>query len=254
VRRALRILRFERAVTDLERSVAFYVGALGFEAPAILAGGTQVWLRRRADTLVLQAGGAAEDVVACDQAFQHIALPVADMDAALAQLRNFAPRTIGTGGPQHLPASSGGVTALKFCDPDGHPVEFLCFPDGRTGGIDHSAIVVADAARSIAFYRERLGLQLTARQTNSGPEQDRLDGLNHVQVDVAALAPEAGSPHLELLGYRVPDVRPRRPRAWPATRIVWEVDDDHTPELIHDPDGHAHHLLPRPRTATQPQE
>jgi catechol 2,3-dioxygenase-like lactoylglutathione lyase family enzyme len=252
MRRALRILRFERAVTDLGRAVAFYVGALGFEASGGSADQTRVWLRRGADTLVLQAGGAAEDVVACDQAFQHIALPVADMDAALARLQAFAPRMIGTGGPQLLPASSGGVTALKFFDPDGHPVEFLSFPDGRTGGIDHSAIVVSDTARSIAFYRERLGLQLAARQTNAGPEQDRLDGLSHVQVDVVALAPEAGSPHLELLGYRVPAVRPRRPRSWPATRIVWEVDDAHTPELVHDPDGHA--LLLLPRSATQHQE
>jgi len=245
MRRALRIQRFERTVTDLERSAAFYIGALGFVAPAAPADVTQVTLRRGTDTLVLQSGGAPEDVAACDQGFQHLALPVADMDAALAQLSNFAPRMITSGGPQHLPASSGGVTALKFYDPDGHPVEFLRFPDGRPGGIDHSAIVVADADRSIAFYRARLGLQLTARQTNTGPEQDRLDGLTHVQVDVAALAPEAGPPHLELLGYHVPPVRPRRPRAWPATRIVWEVDDAHTPELLHDPDGHALLLLPR---------
>jgi catechol 2,3-dioxygenase-like lactoylglutathione lyase family enzyme len=245
MRRALQILRFERTVSDLGRSVAFYVGALGFAAPNVPAEGAQATLRRGAETLVLQAGGTNEDVVACDQGFQHLALPVADIDAALAQLQGFAPRMISTGGPQHLPASSGGVTALKFCDPDGHPLEFLRFADGRSGGIDHSAIVVADAERSIAFYRERLALQLTARQTNTGPEQDRLDGLSHVQVDVVALAPEAGSPHLELLGYRVPAVRPRRPRAWPATRIVWEVDDAHTPELVHDPDGHALLLLPR---------
>jgi catechol 2,3-dioxygenase-like lactoylglutathione lyase family enzyme len=246
-------MRFERAVTDLQRSLAFYVGGLGFQAPAG-AGGTQVSLRRGGDTLVLQEGGATEDATACDQGFQHIALPVTKMDDAVAALTSFAPRTISMGGPQRLPDSSGGVTAFKFCDPDGHPVEFLQFPDDRSGGVDHSAIVVADSEASIAFYRERLGLQVTARQTNAGPEQDRLDGLTHVQVDVVALAAAAGSPHLELLGYRVPAVRPRRPRARPATRIVLEVDDDHTPELVHDPDGHALLLLPRTRLSPHHQE
>jgi catechol 2,3-dioxygenase-like lactoylglutathione lyase family enzyme len=251
MRRALRILRFERAVTDLGRSVAFYKDALGFAAPTAEVEGNRVLLHREGDTLVLHEGGAAEEAVACDQGFQHLALPVTDMAAAWAQLISYAPRMISLGGPQRLPAASGGVTALKFCDPDGHPLEFLGFPDGRSGGIDHSAIVVSSAERSIAFYRERLGLQVTARQTNAGPEQDRLDGLSHVQVDVVALAPEGGSAHLELLGYRVPEVRPRRPRAVPATRIVLEVDDSHTPELVHDPDGHALLLLPRGHAGEQ---
>lgn len=30
-----------------------------------------------------------------------------------------------------LPESSGGVTAFKFRDPDGHPLELLAFPDGK---------------------------------------------------------------------------------------------------------------------------
>ena len=79
---------------------------------------------------------------------------------------------ISIDGPQRLPASSGGVSAFKFRDPDGHPLELLAFPDGawpahwqaRSNGdlalgIDHSAISVSDSARSIAFY-EALGLRV----------------------------------------------------------------------------------------------
>ena len=40
--------------------------------------------------------------------------------------------TISTDGPQLLPASSGGVTAYKFRDPEGHPLELIAFPPGRT--------------------------------------------------------------------------------------------------------------------------
>jgi hypothetical protein len=53
------------------------------------------------------------------------------------------------------------VTAFKFRDHDGHPLELLAFPEGRvpgpgrtangTGpflGVDHTAIAVRDTARS----------------------------------------------------------------------------------------------------------
>jgi Glyoxalase/Bleomycin resistance protein/Dioxygenase superfamily len=70
-------------------------------------------------------------------------------------------------GPQRL---LSGIVAFKFRDPD--LLELIQFPrpDLRTeGGIDHSAISVADAERSIAFYAERLGLSLQSRQVNRGP-------------------------------------------------------------------------------------
>jgi catechol 2,3-dioxygenase-like lactoylglutathione lyase family enzyme len=106
------------------------------------------------------------------------------------------------------------VTAFKFRDPEGHPLELLGFADGSTPvrwqrrsanrflGIDHSAISVADTARSIAFYQP-LGLTVTGGSTNIGPEQQRLDGVSQADVDVTTLAlPTAPSPHIELLRYR----------------------------------------------------
>ena len=50
--------------------------------------------------------------------FQHLALVVTDMADAYGRLHDGAP--ISLGGPQRLPASSGGVQAFKFRDPDGH--------------------------------------------------------------------------------------------------------------------------------------
>jgi catechol 2,3-dioxygenase-like lactoylglutathione lyase family enzyme len=235
LRRALRVSRIERAVRVLGRSVAFYEGALGFCAEAVGAG--EALLRRGKETLVLREGGVEEDVPACDQGFQHIALPVSDMAAAMARLHAFAPRMISLGGAQALPESSGGVIAVKFRDPDGHPVEFLQFPDGRAGGIDHSAIVVADVERSVSFYMAFLGLRVAARQVNRGIEQDRLDGLVGVEVEVVALQPEQASPHVELLGYRVPPVSRRQPAPGFSTRLVFEVDGG-ARQVAHDPDGH----------------
>ena len=186
--------------------------------------------------------------------FQHFALVVPDMRAACARLGEVA--AISHGGPQWLPASSGGVCAFKFRDPDGHPLEFLQFPadrvparwqgsaagsGGAAMGIDHSAISVRDADRSAAFYAAR-GLTAGARSLNEGPEQQRLDGLTDVRVDVVPMAPLEGGAHLELLGYRVPAGEAGaglQPNDVAATRLVWRGA---RPSLCRDPDGHLHQI------------
>jgi len=150
-----------------------------------------------------------------DPSFQHFAIVVSDMAAAYAKLQALHNWTaISTDGPQFLPPSSGGVTAFKFRDSEGHPLEMVAFAPGtapghwaiRSGklflGIDHSAISVADTGRSIAFYG-RLGLTRTASSLNVGREQERLDNLLGAVVEVTALAPPVQAvPHVELLCYR----------------------------------------------------
>ena len=187
--------------------------------------------------------------------FQHCAISTDDIREAYERLRCFRFTPISRNGPQALP---GGVAAFKFRDPDGHPLELIQFPrpDPLTrGGIDHSAICVADPNRSIAFYAARLGLAVQARQVNRGPAQDALDALDETTVDVIALAPAASaSPHVELLGYRHPRGRPAlpfNPCDIAASRLVFSVGigaaEQHAPaspsepsaELFHDPDGHA---------------
>ena len=114
-----------------------------------------------------RAGSIRDAASASDLCFQHFAIVVADMALAYRRLCSVSGWTaISIDGPQRLPPSSGGVSAFKFRDPDGHPLELLAFPDGRWPaqwrarsngdlalGIDHSAISVSDSARSIAFYQ-----------------------------------------------------------------------------------------------------
>ena len=257
-----RLLRIELTVSELTRAERFYVEALGFRSlrredvtpdEAAFLGARrvrQVVLQRGQQTLVLQAFrpegyGYPADALACDQLFQHFALPVPSMEAAYARLLALAPTPISMAGPQQLPQASGGAVAFKFRDPDGHPLELIEFADRHGDGIDHSAIAVADAARSIAFYRDQLGLRVASRQTNTGIEQDRLDGLDHAVVDVVGLAPSVATPHVELLGYRSHRSRPaapHQPNDIAATRLVMEVADLPTEaggrQLIRDPDGH----------------
>ncbi len=264
--RAARLLRVELTVAELTPAENFYVDALGFTSlgrsdvdpgTAALLGADrvrQVLLRRGGQLLALQAfrpAGAPypADAIACDQVFQHIALPVPDMRLAYARLLPFSAAPISGDGPQQLPEASGGAVAYKFRDPDGHPLELIEFPDHHGDGIDHSAIAVTDAERSIAFYCGELGLTVAARQTNTGPEQDALDGLQGARVDVVALQPGQATPHIELLAYRAPPGRPAgpsRPRDVAAARLVLEAGGlpDGQPRLAHDPDGHALVLLP----------
>jgi catechol 2,3-dioxygenase-like lactoylglutathione lyase family enzyme len=192
-----------------------------------------------------------------DVRFQHFAIVVADMDRAferLSQSRGWS--AISTGGPQRLPQSSGGVTAFKFRDPDGHPLELLSFPAGHIPapwrnidprrlflGVDHSAIGIADAARSIEYYT-RLGLRVAATNINQGPEQARLDGISQPVVDVIALQPPQATPHVELLCYRRAAMHSRtvqRSNDIAASRLVFQAASrtrGQAEDLVQDPDGH----------------
>jgi catechol 2,3-dioxygenase-like lactoylglutathione lyase family enzyme len=261
----MRLVRIEITVRSLAESERFYVEALGFKpcgagevgpAMATLLGAAsmrQSLLRRGEQEIALQEFHPAGrdypgNATAADQIFQHLALVTSDIAAAYARLQHFHPAPISLDGPQHLPARSGGATAFKFRDPDGHPLELIQFADRHAGGIDHSAIAVADAGRSIAFYRDTLGMHVAARQVNTGAEQDALDGLSGVAVEVVALPPAQATPHVELLGYRSPACRPNpamQPNDIAATRLVLEVSGlaSDASRLIRDPDGHFLRLV-----------
>src|SRR6185312_10687214 len=202
---------------------------------------------------------------ASDPIFQHFAIAVADMNEAWRHLGAVGGwSAITQGGPQHLPQSSGGVTAFKFRDPEGHPLELLSFPAGNAPprwqgalrkyiflGIDHSALCVADSAVSRTFY-EGLGFTISAHALNCGPEQERLDDVPGARVEVTALAPRDRGPHIELLCYRgqtrhQPVVSKNNDTA--ATRLVLELcgpptEGDEPPRGIQDPDAHRLTIIP----------
>jgi len=153
--------------------------------------------------------------------FQHICLVVPELQAVApaitAQIEAGALQPISSG-PQRLPdwnTAAAGIVAFKFHDPDGHPLELLQFPPDKgearwhqpSGaalmGFDHSAIGIADPARSARFYGELLGLTHGGGGTNSGPEQDRLDGLEHTAVQIDAWRAPQGM-GIEALAYRSP--------------------------------------------------
>lgn len=260
------ITAFRLTTTDSERLAQFYT-ELGFavgnreriadEEIALLGlkgGGSRLPLHlggQRVDLDCFDAPGQPypAGATAADLCFQHLAIVTDDADIAWRRVRDLGAASISTTGPVLLPPSTGVAAAVKFRDPDGHPLELLQFEDanGRswTGthllGIDHSAISVADAGTSRRFY-EALGLSMQGATLNEGPTQMVLDGLPEAEVDVIPMLPRRDTPHVELLGYRKPLGRAAgrlEANDVAATRIAWAADRD---ELIRDPDGHLHLL------------
>ena len=290
------VVGISRVVSDLSRAESFYRSALGFNSlsrappdPEVLrvlglAGDAgELRLRLGEEELVLvQFESAGRNYPADSQSndlwFQHLAIAVSDMDSAYSRLRSSAGwQPISTEGPETLPASSGGVRAFKFRDPDGHPLELLWFPPRHANpkwqerarasasdepflGIDHTALSVSSSRRSLAFYRS-LGLSIAEESVNSGPAQSRLDGLSAAHVRVTGLRPAGGAgPGLELLAYRPPG-RAREnpsvsdlPMQWTTLSAIAPGpaaanDRGRTPALlkkisaVSDPDGHRFVLV-----------
>lgn len=306
-----RITCFSFTCADADRLAAFYVSALGFQisedqqysGPSFSrliglneAKGRSLRLRLGGQSIELLtfANAGAPYPIGCasnDLRFQHIAIVVSDIHAAYERLMQHEGWTpITRPAPQQLPPTSGGVTAFKFRDPEGHPLELLAFPPNKLPpawqsassagspclGIDHSAIIVANTGRSVAFYRDVLGFAIAGRSLNSGAEQIRLDSVPEAVVEVTSLDPKpVTTPHLELLCYVSPAPRQLESPMLSsndvaATRLSIELDDfsaiekkldamsgdfissgivkfdyDRSAVLIRDPDGHALSLLGR---------
>ncbi|MCB1499793.1 MAG: VOC family protein [Bauldia sp.] len=257
-----RLIRVSITVADLDRAIAFFRDGLGLRAGAETTSDDPATFSllgldtaMRARSVDVAAGEQAIELVAFDppgapyptprasndQWFEHIALVAGDIAAVWQTLERQSPEPITAGTPDRLPPNTGSVTAFKFRDHEGHPLELIAFPagvgdprwqDGGPGvrGYDHTAIAVTDVERSLAFYQGLLGFRSAGRSLNQGPEQERLDGLEGCVVDVVALAPTvAPTPHVELLHYRSPAGRvistPTAASDVAATRQVHAVED-----------------------------
>ena len=258
--RASKITCVSLNVRDLRGISAFYADALGFvvetaaRTRAVLTLGAQkIELLRISDAAAYPTQRAANDPW-----FQHCAIAVSDMDAAYARLSLFGFEPITRGGPQLLPPNTGSVTAYKFRDPEGHPIELSHAPGSHWSkggdaaassrvflGIDHTALATSDLEASVAFYTG-LGFRVGGRSLNQGPEQARLDGLDGAMVDIVTLFTSDAGPHIELLHYRAPT--PSAPRSIApgdiaATRTTIQIAGDAAEESNRsDPDGHLLHL------------
>ena len=294
-------------VNDLEGEVNFFTKTLSFELVSTAEvggkdGDTLLGLKNvHARKAVLKLGDELitlteflsekgkpipEDSRSNDRWFQHIAIVVSDMDKAYEQLRDHKVMHVSTA-PQTLPEwnkGAAGIKAFYFRDPENHVLEIIFFPSGkgdpkwqRPGanadapvflGIDHTAIVVSDTAKSLAFYRDTLGLKVAGESENYGIEQEHLNQLFGARLHITGLRAEHG-PGIEFLEYIAPPGgRDLSPSAKAKDLVFWTTDlvtdDLHEldttlhkngvkffskpsgnpiSEIILDPDGHALELV-----------
>ena len=231
-----------------------------------------------------------QDSRSFDRWFQHIAIVVSDMDKAYARLLEHNVTHVSTA-PQTLPEwnmDAGGIKAFYFRDPEDHVLEIIWFPAGKGNpkwqrlgrtdqeigapiflGIDHTAIVVSDTDKSLAFYRDQLGFKVAGGAHNYGPEQEHLNQVFGARLRITALKAERG-PGIEFLEYIAPPGGRDLPADAKANDLVfWNtqlvVDDlaqepgamrqrgvrfvskpgtNPQAQIIRDPDGHALQLNP----------
>jgi NAD(P)-dependent dehydrogenase (short-subunit alcohol dehydrogenase family) len=139
------ITAFRLTTTVPERLARFYesiglsVGQAVLVPPAemrllgLAGGGIRIALNvgeQRIDLEAFDRRGRAypENATAADLCFQHFALVTPDAAAAWERARAHGATPISIGGPVTLTASAGGLTAVKFRDPEGHPLELVQFP------------------------------------------------------------------------------------------------------------------------------
>lgn len=226
-------------VEDLDREVAFFTEVLDFKqtgqekwegAEVSRLFGLQgennsvqmVTLQLGSETIrLMDFDGAPSRAIPADTRsndlwFQHLAIVVSDMDAAYKRLLDAkvthvstAPQTL----PEYLP-NAAGIKAFYFRDPEGHNLELIWFPPGKGDpkwqqgtsvfqGIDHTAIGISDTEKSMAFYRDQLGLVHGGHSENYGTEQEHLNQVFGARLDINGL--HAGSGFgVEFLNYIAP--------------------------------------------------
>jgi catechol 2,3-dioxygenase-like lactoylglutathione lyase family enzyme len=226
-------------VEDLDREVAFFTEVLDFKqtgqekwegAEVSRLFGLQgentsvqmVTLQLGNETICLMDfDGAPSRAIPADTRsndlwFQHLAIVVSDMDAAYKRLLeakvahvSTAPQTL----PDYLP-NAAGIKAFYFRDPEGHNLELIWFPPGKGDpkwqqgtsvfqGIDHTAIGISDTEKSMAFYRDQLGLVHGGHSENYGTEQEHLNQVFGARLDINGLHAASGF-GVEFLNYIAP--------------------------------------------------
>ena len=290
-------------VGDLSRELFFYTNTLPFRLISIseLSGPDQDALLGLQDTKLnvatLQLGNESitltehighhgksipSDSQSFDYWFQHIAIVVSDMEKAYERLRELKVKHVSTA-PQTLPEwnkNAGGIKAFYFRDPEDLVLEIIWFPPGKGDpkwhaysthrtespvflGIDHTAIVVSDTYKSLAFYRDSLGLRVAGESENYGGEQEHLNQVFGARLRITALRAPHG-PGIEFLEYIAPPGgRPLPADASPRDLIFWQTHlavgdlsdvrksvpntggriissaDSSDVQIVRDPDGHA---------------
>ena len=90
--------------------------------------------------------------------------------------------------------------------------------------LDHVSVVVDDLEAAVAFF-SALGMSLEGEMPVEGPWVDRVNGLEHVQVDIVMMRTPDGHGGLELTKFRNPKlVKIEPPNALGLRSVMFTVE------------------------------
>ena len=84
--------------------------------------------------------------------------------------------------------------------------------------LDHVSVVVEDLATAIAFFTA-LGMTVEGEAPIEGPWVDRINGIEHVQVDIVMMRTPDGHGRLELTKFRNPKLVEIEPAIAPPNAL-----------------------------------
>jgi catechol 2,3-dioxygenase-like lactoylglutathione lyase family enzyme len=102
--------------------------------------------------------------------------------------------------------------------------------------VRHTGIVVTDMAKSLAFYRDLLGLKVANDSTEEGDYIDSVLGLSGVRVHIVKMTAPDGS-MVELLQYH------SHPRKAPPNRQLCDIGCSHVAFTVDDINKEYNRLL-----------
>jgi lactoylglutathione lyase len=96
-------------------------------------------------------------------------------------------------------------------------------------GVHHAGVTVADLERSLALYRDLLGLEVVLAYERTEPDIGRIVGYPDCRIRIAFLQAPGDSARLELLQYLNPEGTPRSYESRdPGTgHVCFRVEDIH---------------------------
>ncbi len=270
-------------VTNIERSLDFYRGVLGFELAGrrrgtggrgdrcLLASGHRLLVLQELRGEQAESGWLRDDLQA---GMRHIGFKVDDVDRWAERVR--AAGATFTLEPQD---AFGGVRICFFLDPDGAHLEFIAghvsytaagppalvdreraMPVPASPRFDHVAVSVADLDRALAFYTGQLGFPVLGRLREDNPARGFT--ITYLQVGPGILElfsftepmlansadPAAPAPGLLYLGLGAGDVTAAAGHLHAAGGTLLAAAGDHGPDsaLLTDPDGTPLEVSPTP--------
>jgi len=198
---------FSPIVSNLEQGVAFYRDGLGLEVTGQpsnaddnaalrdmfgLPAAKLRWTIARPTGLrngieiieISQAGGHALDRRIQDPGAMTLVRPVPDVEAVVTRLKGLGATVVSKGG---VAVKTGQAQMILVREPDDHFVELFAAGRGTGPGDARVRLTVANLDRTVALYRDALGLRGSVGQTTDDSAMMSMLGVSGGKARVASL-------------------------------------------------------------------